>query len=292
MIASMTGYGCAETALDDYKIVVEISSVNNRYLDMQIRTPKTLMELEQKIKKLLSAKVKRGKVFFSLVIENTIQAAGRLSLDTEIADMYHNVLTDLKARYNLSEKIGIEHFITLPDLITAKTADVDMEKIWADVEPVCSQAIEHLYRMRLAEGKNLHADFINRLNKLTEYVNSIKEIAAANISAYREKLKQKIQEVLNDYPVDEQRIAQEAAIITEKMDITEEITRLHSHFDSYRQALNQDGAVGKRLSFILQEMNREANTIASKAADYQISLLAINIKDELEKLREQVLNIE
>jgi len=292
MIASMTGYGRSEKNFDNYRIVIEISTVNNRFLDFQMRLPRTLVDLEQKIRKLLSSKIRRGKVNFSIVVEDNTQAIGRLSLNTEIADMYFKILNDLNTRYNLSGKIGMEHFINLPDLITTETSDVDLEKIWSDIEPSCIKALEGLYQMRISEGENLYNDFIERLKLLSKTIIKIKNLSGNNASVYRDKLEKRIQDILNDYPVDKQRIALEAALVAEKMDITEEITRLESHVDNFDQSLKQNDAVGKRLTFILQEMHREANTIASKAADYQVTSLVIDIKDELEKLREQVLNIE
>jgi len=292
MIASMTGYGRSEKNFDNYRIVIEISTVNNRFLDFQMRLPRTLVDLEQKIRKLLSSKIRRGKVNFSIVVEDNTQAIGRLSLNTEIADMYFKILNDLNTRYNLSGKIGMEHFINLPDLITTETSDVDLEKIWSDIEPSCIKALEGLYQMRISEGENLYNDFIERLKLLSKTIIKIKNLSGNNASVYRDKLEKRIQDILNDYPVDKQRIALEAALVAEKMDITEEITRLGSHVDNFDQSLKQNDAVGKRLTFILQEMHREANTIASKAADYQVTSLVIDIKDELEKLREQVLNIE
>ncbi len=292
MIASMTGYGHAEKTFDNYRVMVEISTVNNRFLDFQIRLPRTLVDLEQKIRNLLSSKIQRGKVNFSMTVDDNTQAIGRLSLNAEIADMYYKILNDLNTRCNLSSKIGLEHFINLPDLITTETSDVDLEQIWSDIEPSCIEALESLYQMRISEGENLYNDFVERLKLLSKAVAEIKHRAGSNVSVYREKLELRIQDILNDYPVDKQRIALEAALAAEKMDITEEVIRLESHVENFEQTLKQDGAVGKRLTFILQEMLREANTIASKASDYQITSLVIDIKDELEKLREQLLNIE
>lgn len=292
MIASMTGYGRAEQVFDDYRVIVEISTVNNRFLDFQIRIPRTLSEIEQNIKRLLSTRLHRGKVNFSLVIEDSIQASGRLVLNTETADMYQKILNDIKTRFSIDDKINLEHFVNLPDLIKAETSEINQQKIWQDVEPVCINALDELCRMRLAEGKNLQADFEKRIKLLSENVSQIKNHSGNNIEMYRDKLQQRVQELLTDFPVDNQRIAMEASLAAEKMDITEETVRFESHIDSFKNAIEHEGAVGKRLTFILQEMHREANTMSSKASDYQISSLVINIKDDLEKLREQALNIE
>lgn len=292
MISSMTGYGRAEKVLNNHLAVVEITSVNNRYLEFQIRLPRTLIGLEQKIKKLLSEKLHRGKLNFSLSFEDNLQPGSRMSLNTEIADMYYKIYTELKERHGLSGDISLEAFAGLPDLITPQNDEIELENIWNDLEPVCQEALESLVHMRLDEGKNLLGDFLNRLKLLKEYVAKIERISGSNVDAYRQKLEQRLKELLADYPVDKQRIAMEIAFTAEKMDITEELTRLNSHIDNFGQTLEKGGAVGKRLAFILQEMHREANTISSKASDYNISEIVINIKDELEKLREQSMNIE
>lgn len=292
MISSMTGYGRADRTEDGFRITVEISTVNNRFLEFQIRLPKTLAELEQRIKKLLSSRLHRGKVAFSLTVDNDHPESGRLSLDSDNADMYYNILKDLKARFDLTGKISLDHFVNLPDLITAEVGEVNIEQIWNLVQPACIDAIDNLCRMRQAEGQSLFTDFTERLDLLSNIVIRIKNRAVDNVHIYKEKLGQRIKELLKDVPVDDQRIGMETALMAEKMDVTEETTRLKAHIESFRQTLIRDDAVGKRLTFILQEMHREANTISAKAADYEISSLIIDIKEELEKLREQVQNIE
>lgn len=292
MISSMTGYGRADKTEDGYRVTVEISTVNNRFLEFQIRLPKTLAELEQRIKKLLSSRLHRGKVTFSLTIDNNHPESGRLSLDSDNADMYYNILKDLKARFDLPGKISLDNFVNLPDLITAEVGEVDIEQIWNLVQPVCIDALDNLCQMRQAEGQSLFADFVERLDLLSNVVTRIKNRAVDNVDIYGEKLRRRIKELLEDVPVDDQRIEMETALMAEKMDVTEETTRLEAHIGSFRQTLKRDDAVGKRLTFVLQEMHREANTISAKAADYEISSLTIDIKEELEKLREQVQNIE
>jgi len=292
MISSMTGYGRAEKDINDQKAVVEITSVNNRFLETQIRLPRTLIGLESKIKKLLSAKLHRGKINFSLTFEDNVQPGNGLALNTEIADMYYRVYRDLKKHLNLSGDISMDHFVGLPDLITSESSEINLDKIWSEIESVCQEALDSHCQMRLAEGENLYADFATRLKLLFGYIDQIKALAGNNINHYREKLDRRIKEVIGDYPIDQQRIAMEIALMAEKLDITEEITRLESHIENFAKALDQNDSVGKRLNFILQEMNREANTITSKSMDYEISELVINIKEELERLREQSMNIE
>jgi uncharacterized protein (TIGR00255 family) len=292
MISSMTGYGRAEKIEDNIRLVIEISSVNNRFLEFQIRLPKNLAELEPRIKRLLSAKLSRGKIYMSLTYDNSVSEEGRLTLDVEKADMYHSLLKELKTRFNLGGEITLDQFVFLPDLITAQTTQVDMDKTWAIIEPVCEQAIDNLYRMRKEEGDSLRADFQNRLNLIDNLLKQIKGQFSANYTAYYEKFKKRIQELLADTPIDEQRLATEIALLADRLDITEETIRLESHIQGFRQALDIDEAIGKKLTFILQEMHRETNTIGSKSADYNISAYVISIKEELEKLREQSQNIE
>jgi uncharacterized protein (TIGR00255 family) len=292
MISSMTGYGRAEKNQADCKIVVETSSVNNRFLEFQVRLPKNLMELEGRVKKLLSAKLHRGKIYFSVTIDNDSSEDGGLALDQKKADIYYKILSDLKTEYNLPDQITLSHFVSIPDLITAQTSGLDLEETWNSIEPVCLQAIDNLCKMRFDEGQNLLVDFSNRLNLLTDYVHQIKSFTKDNYTAYSEKLKKRIKELLAEVPIDEQRLAMETALMLDKIDITEEIIRLEAHFQSFGETLATEDAVGKRLNFILQEMNREANTIGSKSVDYNISAIVIRIKEELEKLREQSQNIE
>ncbi|OQX92399.1 MAG: YicC family protein [candidate division Zixibacteria bacterium 4484_95] len=292
MISSMTGYGRADKTKDGYRVTVEISTVNNRFLEFQIRLPKTLAELEQKIKALLSSKLHRGKVNFSLTIDNDYPDTSKLSLSNDYADMYYKILKELKERFHLPDEINLNHFVNLPDLITAEVSEVDIKRIWDLVQSVCIEALDKLCSMRQAEGQSLFVDFIKRLDLLADTVIRIKNRAVNNVEIYHEKLRQRIKELLEDIPVDDQRIAMETAMVAEKMDITEETTRLEAHMESFRQTLKRDDAIGKRLTFVLQEMHREANTISAKAADHIISTLTINIKEELEKLREQVQNIE
>lgn len=206
--------------------------------------------------------------------------------------MYYRVYSDLKKRLNLAGDISLDHFIGLPDIITAESSEIDLEKIWSEIESVCQEALDSHCQARLTEGESLYADFAARLNILSGYINRVKAQAGNNINHYREKLGQRIKEIMGDFPVDQQRIAMELTLMAEKMDITEEITRLESHIANFTNALVQEDSIGKRLAFILQEMHREANTITSKAMDYEISELVINIKEELEKLREQSMNIE
>jgi len=292
MIVSMTGFGRAEKSSDERKISVEISSVNNRFLEFQMRLPKNLAELESRIKKLLSSGLSRGKIYFSLTMESGLPEEGRLALDRAKADLYYSLLCELKKRHKLGGEITLDHFIVLPDLITAQIAEVDLEKTWEIVEPVCQMALSSLNDMRRAEGQSLKADFEKRLGLIEALVSQIKGRFQDNYRVYYEKLKKRISELLAETPLDEQRLATEVALLADRLDITEETIRLEVHLESFRDALGRDEAIGKRLTFILQELHRETNTIGAKSADSGISSLVIGIKEEIEKLREQAQNIE
>lgn len=292
MISSMTGYGRAEKNYDDGRVTVEISSVNNRFLEFQLRLPKNISELEQKIKKLVGENLSRGKIYLSVTIDNELSEKANLTLDGSRADMYFNILKEIQKRYELPGQITLADFVNLPDLITTQSQTIDLDRTWQMIEPVIQKAIEEICAMRLAEGKAIGNDLLLRLDEIDEKLEMIKKRFADGRSQYLEKLKKRINDLVGEIPVDEQRLAAEAAIIADRLDITEEVVRLQAHIDSFRETLKRDEAIGKRLTFILQEIYREANTIGAKSTDYNISALVIDIKETTEKLREQIQNIE
>ena len=292
MISSMTGYGRAEKNYDDGRVTVEISSVNNRFLEFQLRLPKNISELEQKIKKLVGENLSRGKIYLSVTIDNDLSEKANLTLDGSRADMYFNILKEIQKRYELPGQITLADFVNLPDLITTQSQTIDLDRTWQMIEPVIQKAIEEICAMRLAEGKAIGNDLLLRLDEIDEKLEMIKKRFADGRSQYLEKLKKRINDLVGEIPVDEQRLAAEAAIIADRLDITEEVVRLQAHIDSFRETLKRDEAIGKRLTFILREIYREANTIGAKSTDYNISALVIDIKETTEKLREQIQNIE
>ncbi len=292
MISSMTGFGRAEKIYDNGRVTVEISSVNNRFLEIQLRLPKNLFELEQKIKKILANKLSRGKIYLSVTIDNELSEKANLALDCSRADMFHGILKEIQKRYGLSGQITLTDFVNLPDLITMQSQPIDLDRTWEMIEPVIRKATEEICAMRSAEGKAICEDLLLRLGEIEEKLKMIRERFAENKMQYLEKLKKRISDLAAETPLDEQRLAAEAAIIADRLDITEEVVRLQAHIDSFRETLNRDEAIGKRLTFILQEIYREANTIGAKSTDYGISALVIDIKETTEKLREQIQNIE
>ncbi|UCB52239.1 MAG: YicC family protein [Candidatus Zixiibacteriota bacterium] len=292
MVASMTGYGRAELVEENLKATVEISSVNNRFCEIQFRLPKQLSPLESKLKEMILSTISRGKINFSLSWEETSAVASYAKLNEEAADVYFNIMKELKGRYGLSGDVRLDQFFGLPDLVKVEKEEPDLEKAWEVVSEVTGRALEEFNRMRKAEGAKLAQDLTGRVAGLEEAIPQIEKLTPNSVDNYRKKLKTKITELLDAMVVDQHRIELEVALMAEKCDVTEECVRFTSHNQQFLSALKEDGPVGKRLTFLLQEMNREANTIGSKAADAEISQKVIFLKEEIEKIREQVQNIE
>lgn len=291
MPRSMTGFGRAEAEYRDSKFAVEINTLNSRYLEYQIRIPKALAPLENEVKNLLNSMFKRGKIIITIT-QDQEQPEDSIILDEKKADAYFKIFNLLKEKYSLKPDLSLQDFATLPDLVKIEKGEEDLEEIWNNLRPVILKAAEAVDRMRIAEGENLTMDMVERLKNIERYTEEIGKLSGENVKEYREKLKAKIAEIINDTPIDENRLATEIAFFAEKSDITEECIRLRSHAEQFESSLKESGPVGKRLNFILQELNREANTAGSKSANYQISRRIISIKEEIERLREQVQNIE
>ncbi len=292
MISSMTGYGRAELVREDVKASVEISSVNNRFCEIQFRLPKFVSSLESKLKETILSTITRGKISYTLNWEESLPIATYAKLNEEAADVYKSIMTQLKEKYNLSGDITVEHFLSLPDLIKVEKEEYDSDKAWEVVREVTLTALEEFNSMRKSEGSRLASDLKQRIHKLEGTISEIEELTPLNVNNYRKKLTARISELLADVVVDMQRIEQEVALMAEKCDVTEECVRFKSHNQQFLTALKEGGPVGKRLTFLLQEMNREANTIGAKASDARISQKVIFLKEEIEKIREQVQNIE
>jgi uncharacterized protein (TIGR00255 family) len=292
MVASMTGYGRAELVKEEVKASVEISSVNNRFCEIQFRLPKNLAPLESKLKETVLCSISRGKINFNLSWEETAPTASYVKLNQEASDIYFKIITELKKRYGLAGDIRVDQFFSLPDLIKVEKEEPDLKKVWRIVSQLTEQALREFNRTRQAEGAKLAQDLRKRITRLEKTIPQIEELTPRSIENYRRKLKSKIKELIDDVRVDRHRLELEVALMAEKCDVTEECVRFKSHNHQFLSALKEDVPVGKRLTFLLQEMNREANTIGSKAADAKISQKVIFLKEEIEKIREQVQNIE
>ena len=291
MANSMTGFGRAESENGGSKFTVEINTVNNRFLEFQTRLPKSLGQLENEIKLILGARFNRGKVIVNVNWEQE-QINGDLTLDETKADAYFKIYKLLKERFSLEGNLSIRDFAALPDLVKVQKTEEDIEQIWARLKPVVEKAGDAVVAMRLAEGANLTKDMLARIVSIRRITNEIELFSPQNIKSYQDRLKSRIDELLQDSSIDEQRVAVEVALWADKSDITEECVRLRSHLDQFESSLEEPGPVGKRLNFILQELNRETNTTGDKSAFYEISRRVIMMKEEIEHLREQVQNIE
>ena len=293
MIRSMTGYGRKEVGEANAHFVIEIRSLNNRYLDLQVKTPRGLSIIEPRVKKALQERFYRGRFDVSITRNGEHVRTGMLVVDEALAAQYIGALKDLKARFGLSGDVDLSLVAGLQDLIAVTEPKDDLEAIWQVLSAGLSHAFDELELMRIEEGMALARDISARIENIEGLVRTIREKAPATIESARKRMADTLARLLNEQP-DPARLAQEIAILAERTDVTEELTRLGSHIGQFRSLLVDAGreGVGRKLDFMIQEMGREVNTIASKAMDAQISLDVVTIKAELEKIREQVQNIE
>ena len=292
MIKSMTGFGRAEVTDENRKFTVEIKSVNHRYLDVGIKMPKKLNFFESAIRNLLKEYIERGKVDVFISYEDYTEDNYALKYNEDIAAQY---LAHLKA---MSEKFGIENDIRVstlsryPEVFTMEEQSIDEKELWAVLERALRGAAEQFVQSRIVEGERLRSDLIEKLDGMLTYVDFIEERSPIILQEYRTRLEEKVKELLGDKQLDDARIATEVTIFADKICVDEETVRLRSHIQSTKDTLNAGGGIGRKLDFIAQEMNREANTILSKANDLKISDIGINLKTDIEKVREQIQNIE
>ncbi len=291
MIKSMTGYGKANISKNLREYQVEVKSVNHRYLDVSVKMPRSLSYLEEEIKKAVSAKVTRGKVDVFITFNNNSLEGRDIKINTEIARMYIKELRDLAESEGIVADIPVTEISKLPDVLTIQN-NQDDETIKNELLEVTNKAIENLVGMRQVEGEKIAQDLLARIQDIEEKVKKISSLSTGLIDEYVVKLNTRIKELLQDQEIDEARLAQEVVIYADKCSIEEEVTRLNSHIYQFRDLLNTNEAVGKKLDFMIQEMNRETNTIGSKANNLEITNEVINMKTQLENIREQVQNIE
>ena len=292
MISSMTGYGRAETVTLQAKLVVEISSVNNRYSELQLRLPKFLSPLEPRVKELILSTISRGKIYYTLTWEDLSLAADQIKLNLDTAKVYYKIFKELKKEFKLKGELELEDFVTLPDLIKLEREELDQNQVWPLISEVSRKALGEFNKMRQTEGEALALELKNRVAGLGQRVDEIEAISKQSLEKYAEKLQLKIKQLMGEVIVDQPRVAQEVALMADKIDVTEECSRFRSHQAQFLETFNDSAAVGKRLGFILQELNREANTMGAKSIEYEISARVIFIKEELEKIREQIQNVE
>ena len=292
MIKSMTGYGRAVETVNGREFSVELRSVNNRYLDCSVRLPRILAFAEENVKQAVKASVSRGKVdvFISVRSENGEDA--QVSLNKPVLEGYLAAMQQMVTEFGVKDDISVSSLSRLPEVFTVEKSQVDEEQLLADLMSVLSKALEGYDAMRCTEGQALDQDLRNRGNRILELVSQVEAGNGQTVIDYRARLEAKLREVLENAAIDESRILTEAAIFADKVAVDEETVRLRSHLQQMNTMLSTGGAVGRKLDFLLQEMNREANTIGSKCTDVKLARIVVDIKAELEKIREQTQNIE
>lgn len=292
MVLSMTGYGRAQQVLGGREITVELRSVNARYFEYSSRLPRTCAFLEDPLKRLTAEKVHRGKVELALTIHNVTASDAVVQADYALAESYRRALAALAQRLDVKDDVTVMALARFPDVLTQTAAPADPDALWADVSAVAGQALEAFVGMRAAEGAKLKADVESRLAVVEDLVGQIEQGSAGRVQAYTERLYARLQELLADRSIDEARILTEAALFADKTAIDEETVRLHSHVAQFREILQLEEPIGRKLDFLTQELNREANTIGSKCQDAALTRLVVTLKSEIEKIREQIQNIE
>ena len=292
MVKSMTGYGRAEETVNGCTITVELRSVNNRYLDCSVRIPRLYLFAEDAIKSRVQNTISRGKVDVFVTLDNAGADKVQVSVNKPVADGYYAALTKLAEEYHLSNDISVSLLSRFPDVLLAEKAEEDVEQMAKDICSVLDRALADFDQMRTREGERLRDDILSRAETIESKVALVEERSPQTVSEYRARLEAKMNEVLSNTQIDPARILTEAAIFADKIAVDEETVRLRSHIGQLREMLAKGGATGRKLDFLIQEFNREANTIGSKCSDIEIARHVVDIKAEIEKIREQVQNIE
>ena len=292
MIRSMTGYGRGEQILHDRTITIEVRAVNNRYLDCSVKIPRVYVFAEDAIKSQVQKKVGRGKVDVFVTIDSSAADKVEVQLNRPVADGYYTALTQMRDAYGLRDDISVSLLSRFPDVFLVEKDQGDAEIIAGDIVQVLSLVLDDFNAMREREGQALAADIREKAETIRALLSQVEERSPATVTEYREKLRQRMEEVLSAAQIDESRILTEAAIFADKVAVDEETVRLRSHLSQLDEMLSRGGAIGRKLDFLIQEFNREANTIGSKCSDVEMARLVVEIKGEIEKIREQVQNIE
>ncbi|MBO4468216.1 MAG: YicC family protein [Clostridia bacterium] len=288
----MTGFGRAKKNFDGFDITVEIRSVNHRFFEFSSRVPRAYMFLDEKIKNLLQQKVSRGKVEVSVILETTDGSSVVLDINRDYANAYIDALRKIGREYKLKDDLKLSSFVGVNDIFVSKRKEIDEEVITDAVLSTVDEALDAFIEMRAAEGKRLCDDVSSRAELILKNVSFVEERSPETVREYREKIEQRIRELIGDVQIDEQRLLTETAVFADKIAVAEETVRLRSHIKEMTDLFSTGGVIGRKLDFIVQEMNREANTIGSKCSDMEITKAVVDIKAEIEKIREQIQNIE
>jgi len=292
MIKSMTGFGRYETAENNRKFTVEMKSVNHRYLDVNIKMPKKLNFFESAIRGELKNYISRGKIDVFITYEDFSENNSSVRYNRELAGEYLQYLRQMAEDFGLEDDIRVSALSKYPEVFTMEEQNIDEEELWKELQRTVTGAAEMFVRSRITEGEHLRDDLIEKLDGMLKLVDFVAERSPQIVREYRQKLEERVRELLEDTAVDESRLLTEVTIFADKVCVDEEIVRLRSHIETTKKTLLEGGSIGRKLDFIAQEMNREANTILSKANDLEITSYAIELKTEIEKVREQIQNIE
>lgn len=292
MIKSMTGYGRGESNLPGKKFSVELKAVNHRYSEVVLRMPRSLSQFEDRIRKIIQSRIARGRVDGFLSQEECGEKAVAVKVDKELAEAYYKAIKDLQEVLDISGSIKIKYLTDLPGVLVVEEPAEDVEELWPAILEAVEAALESLIRMRGTEGELLASDLMQRIDRLVLLNEQIRERSPVVVEEYRERLSTRLIDFIKDGSIDPERLTAEAAVFADRSNITEETVRLESHLKQAGACLKEGQPVGRKLDFIVQEMNREINTIGSKANDLEISRLVVEVKSEIEKIREQVQNLE
>ncbi|MBW1859450.1 MAG: YicC family protein [Deltaproteobacteria bacterium] len=293
MIKSMTAFGRAEKEDEGRTYIVEIRTLNRRYLEVLVRLPRQWFPMEDRVKKLVGGKIARGRVDVSVKVKDRAETVSRIEVNVPLAQACLRALRDLNRTLELEERIGLKMLLAMEGVVTATEPEVDLDRSWKTLSSCIGEALEGVDAMRISEGKTVYDDFQKRLGLVDNGFSKIKALSPSILSEYHDRLHERIT-VLTEGKVelDPNRLAQEVAFLVDKGDITEEIVRAQSHLKQFRGMIESEGAAGRSLDFLLQELNREVNTIGSKVGDAELSQVVVSLKSELEKIREQVQNVE
>lgn len=292
MLRSMTGFGRSKYENEGREYLVEIKSVNNRYSDISIKLPRNISFLEEKVKTVISNAISRGKIDVFINFTNYSEKGKKIKINTELAKQYIEELKKLQTETEIIDNIGIMEICKMPEVLNLKIEEDDENVLWQELQECLNNAITGFLLMRENEGNKIKEDLEKRIELIREKIEKISEVSTGLVEEYVVKLEKRVNELLKTTVVDETRLAQEIVIYSDKCSVEEELTRLRSHINQFLNLLNETNPIGKKLDFLIQEMNRETNTIGSKANSLEITNLVVDIKTEIENIREQVQNIE
>lgn len=292
MIKSMTGFGRGNAVLNGRDITVEIKAVNHRYYELTCKLPRSMNYCEERLKTLLNGRITRGKTELSVQIQSVGEVSEQIAVNKDIVRQYVEALRDIKDELGLLDDLTLSNVMRIPDAFTVVKAETDEEQLWEDLKTVTETALTNFVKMRENEGNRMKADLLQRLSTIEKWVEIIDERSPKIVEDYRKRLYDRMTEVLQGKEIDESRILLEAGIFADKTAVSEETVRLRSHIAQFREMLESGEPVGRKLDFLVQEMNRETNTIGSKVQDIEVTKIVVDQKSEIEKIREQIQNIE